>query len=77
MYSESRLIGTARVQLFTTRNDQFDQKVEQVKKVLGDLIGEETETEVVNQVTKLSDTMTWGLAIPRRHSAGTSDRIAQ
>lgn len=54
----------ARVELVTTRNDQFEQKVKQIESVLGDLIGEQQETEVVGQVTRLSDTLTWDWQFP-------------
>lgn len=54
----------ARVQLVTAKNDQFDEKIAQAKAVLGDLIGEERETDVVSKVTKLSDTLTWDWQFP-------------
>ena len=54
----------ARVQLVTTKNDQYETKLAGVKEVLGDLIGEETGSESVGQVTKLSDTLTWDWQFP-------------
>ena len=54
----------ARVQVVTTKNDLFDAKIQQVKTVLGDLIGDEKETDVVANVTKLSDTLTWDWQFP-------------
>ncbi|MEC9094015.1 MAG: hypothetical protein VX438_15000, partial [Planctomycetota bacterium] len=54
----------ARIQIVTTKNDDFEQKIEAAKTVLGDLIGEEGETEVVSNVTRLSDTLTWDWQFP-------------
>ncbi|MEE2640683.1 MAG: hypothetical protein VX768_08665 [Planctomycetota bacterium] len=54
----------ARIQLVTTKNDQYEERVAKTREVLGDLMGDEGETQVVSQVTKLSDTLTWDWQFP-------------
>lgn len=54
----------ARVELMTTRNDEFDFKIKTACEVMGDLVSAETETKVISEVTKLSDTLTWDWQFP-------------
>lgn len=47
-----------KIQLITTNNDKFDQKIETTKSILKNLIGEQESTDMVSKVTKLSNTLT-------------------
>jgi tetratricopeptide (TPR) repeat protein len=53
-----------RIELMMTKNDQYEVKLGQAKIVLGDHIGEESDSRALSQVTRLSDTLTWDWQFP-------------